>query len=199
MVRPDAAALEAEKDRLRTLLRARRAALSPDRARQAGDRIAAHLARSEAFRAAERLGLYAATDGEPSLDAVFEVARGAGKQLTFPKCEEDGRLCFYTVGRIEALEPGRFGLLEPAAGSTRVDLNALQIVLMPSVAIDDRGVRLGRGGGWYDRTFARTDRGAPRLLAIVHAFQRVDRVPSHPHDRAVDGILSEAGLRWIEG
>ncbi|MCB2101198.1 MAG: 5-formyltetrahydrofolate cyclo-ligase [Rhodobacterales bacterium] len=97
------------------------------------------------------------------------------------------------------LEPGALGTLQPPAdaGTLRPDL-----VLAPLVAFDDRGYRLGMGGGFYDRTLAglRAQGGPTDGLVVVGvAFesQRVDRVPTDPHDQPLDWILTEAGLRRV--
>jgi 5-formyltetrahydrofolate cyclo-ligase len=74
----------------------------------------------------------------------------------------------------------------------------LQVVLVPLVAVDDEGARLGMGGGFYDRAFAwrrlRHHWHGPRLVGVAHSTQRVARIPALPHDIHLDALLTERGL-----
>ena len=70
------------------------------------------------------------------------------------------------------------------------------MVLVPGLAFDDGGGRLGRGMGYYDRSFEGCVRGAPWLLGFAFAFQIVERVPMESLDRRVDGVVTEVGLSW---
>jgi 5-formyltetrahydrofolate cyclo-ligase len=74
----------------------------------------------------------------------------------------------------------------------------MQLMLVPLVAFDDRGARLGMGGGFYDRVFAwrrwRTTWTGPRLVGIAHSSQRVGRIAAQPHDVCLDAVITEQGL-----
>jgi len=93
-----------------------------------------------------------------------------------------------------ALVPGPRGLLEPtgprlgAAGLTTADL-----VLVPALAVDRSGNRMGRGGGSYDRALARLAGARPPILALLHDGELVDKVPAEPHDRPVHGVITPRG------
>ena len=191
--------LEVEKRALRQRMLSLRTAVSAARAREVGARVAAYAVESAAFRAASSIAVYAATDGEPDLQELFSRGRAAAKSMLLPRCEADGRLAFCVVERWQDLSRGRYGLLEPVRSAPRVESASIDLVFAPSIAVDDRGVRLGRGGGWYDRSFAGPRDGAAILVAVIHAFQRVERVPGGESDRAVDGYVSELGLTWTSG
>jgi 5-formyltetrahydrofolate cyclo-ligase len=90
------------------------------------------------------------------------------------------------------LETGPRGLLQPPGPRLGVDaLVGAGLVLVPALAVDRRGMRLGRGGGSYDRALSRLT-GQP-ALALLHDGELLDSVPAEPHDRPVQGILTPGG------
>ncbi len=190
-------ALDQRKRALRGRLLARRAAVSGEAARAVGDRIAVHLAEDRLYAGAASVAIYAASGGEPDLRAVFDRGRAEGKTLLLSRCRDDRQLELGVVERWDDLVGGRFGLLEPPVTARFVPHEAVDVILVPCVAVDARGGRLGRGGGWYDRMLAGGSGGGARLVAVAHAFQCVERVPVGEHDRPVDGVATEAGLRWV--
>lgn len=192
----ESAAVSAGKRALRARMLARRAVLSAEEVRRVGDRIADRIAATAAFRRARRVALYAASGGEPDLRRLFDLGREAGKTMLLPRCASGRRLAFHVVEDWRELAVGRYGVFEPPGHLRRVAPEALDGVLVPAVAVGREGGRLGRGGGWYDRTFPGRATGHPWLVAAVHAFQVVDHVPSGPLDRAVDGWVTEAALGW---
>jgi len=176
---------------------ARRASVSSEEARRVGDLVSEHIADTEPGRVARRIGLYAAAGGEPDLRGLFEHGCATGKVMLLPRCGPDHRLEFCVVEAWGDLVPGRYGVLEPPSECAPADLRDLDLLVVPAVAVDGHGARLGRGGGWYDRTFPGRAGDPPRMVAAVHAFQVVDRVPSGALDRPVDGWASERAVRWI--
>ena len=89
---------------------------------------------------------------------------------------------------------GRFGIPVPSAAPGPPELIAgADLVVVPAVAVDRRGNRLGRGGGYYDRSLELAG-PHPRLLALVDAENLVDSVPVERHDRPVDAVVTEDGL-----
>jgi 5-formyltetrahydrofolate cyclo-ligase len=91
------------------------------------------------------------------------------------------------------LAPGRFGLLEPLGprlGATAI--GTADAVIVPAVAVDRSGVRLGRGGGYYDRALVHARPGA-LLVAVVHDDELLDELPADPHDRRVGVVVTPSG------
>jgi 5-formyltetrahydrofolate cyclo-ligase len=91
------------------------------------------------------------------------------------------------------LAPGRFGLLEPVGprlGPTA--LRAADVVVVPAVAVARNGVRLGRGGGYYDRALRHARPGAA-LVAVVYDDEVLDDLPAEPHDRRVGAVVTPSG------
>ena len=195
--RGGAAALSDGKARLRASLSAQRAALSAEDAHRAGERIGDHLLQAEIFKRAESVALYAAQGGEPDLRGFYESAKRVGKTLFLPRCGPSRRLEFFCVEQWSELQPGRFGLLEPRGESMEMPVEAIDLLLVPALAVDDEGRRLGRGGGWYDRSLPPGEASRGSRLAVIHAFQRFrGQLPSDERDRSVAGFVTEEGLFW---
>ena len=127
----------------------------------------------------------------PTLPAAG--AAGSCKVLV-PRCPEPGRLEFAAVEDWSALCAGRFGVLEPAASQPALELGAGDLAIVPGLAFDRAGRRLGRGGGYYDRAFPAERSDAPTLVGLAFEFQVVAEVPSACHDRRMDAVCTEAGL-----
>ena len=147
----------------------------------------------EPFRTARRVALYAALPDELSSRPCFEAVIASGRSALLPRVEAPGRLAFHLVECWGALEPGRYGVATPPADTSQIVPAEGDLVLVPGVAFDAGGWRLGRGGGFYDRAFP--DRpGGPLLCGMGYEFQRVAAVPHGSHDRRMDAIVSEHGL-----
>lgn len=185
-----------EKAGLRQHLLTARLALSPG-LRSTWDLAAqGQLIASNAFAAARTLLLYMPFRGEVATSAIADTARAAGKRVVLPKVVRSGH--GLTLHQIDSdpgdLAPGAFGILEPRAGTPQVARNEIDLVVVPGVAFDRQGGRLGYGGGYYDRLLA--DLPTACKLGLAYALQVVDRLPREPHDVPMDGLATERGF-WI--
>jgi 5-formyltetrahydrofolate cyclo-ligase len=136
---------------------------------------------------------YWAVDGEIALHA-WQLRLPPGTSYCLPVLHEDGRLRFAPWRPGEPLVANRFGIPEPDVASERLlGPEALDAAIMPLVAFDARGHRLGMGGGWYDRSFAfRAQRPAPPLLVgAAFELQRVDALDPADWDVALDAVCTE--------
>lgn len=169
----------------------------PERARRAADaRIRRHLAAMPELRAATAVAAYYPADGEPDLRPLLMALLADGKTCYFPKAAPDGtyRLAPLSPASLAPFEArfcrGRFGIPEPRARFASPPADSL-IWLIPGVAFDRQGHRLGRGGGFYDRLL----RDAPGLrIAPAYQTQIATAVPAEPHDEPVHRIVTESGL-----
>jgi len=155
--------------------------------------VARHLAVSSELTRARRIALFAALPDEPPTRPLFELLRGTGRTLLFPRVLPGNALDFAPLARWDELRRGDRGLLEPPPGAPDVALGAGDLVLVPGLAFDRRGRRLGRGGGHYDRRFPAGASG-PTLFALCFACRLIEGIPSGAQDRRMDGILTEYGL-----
>ncbi len=179
---------------LRRLLRDRRRAVPAAAAARAAHRATQRLLRSPQFRRARHVALFLSADGELPTDVFAAAARARGKRLYLPVVRRDGRLAFRRWHRAGPLRHNRFGIAEPARARRRA-VRQLDLVLVPLVAFDARGGRLGMGGGFYDRTFAFRRRiRHPWLVGWAYEFQRLPAVPMAPWDVALDAVATERRL-----
>ncbi|MCP4036640.1 MAG: 5-formyltetrahydrofolate cyclo-ligase [bacterium] len=185
--------LEAEKDQVRTAVSAARRSITESQASVAAREIALAVAASAEFQQAERVVFYAATQHEIPTRPLFERARAAGTPCLFPRCAGAG-LEFVPADNLEQLQPGRFGILEPEPSGQAVLLSVRDLVLVPGVAFDRAGARLGRGGGFYDRAFPEQSQLRPLLMGFAYSVQLIERVPTAPHDRRMDAVATELGI-----
>lgn len=181
-----------EKRRLRRRLAQPRRNVDPALARAAGSAVADHLAAAPEFVSASSLVLYWALPDEVPTLALFERFRQSGKPVLLPRVVGPG-LEFALVHDPGDLKRGRFGVLAPSPASPARRPDEAALVCVPGVAFDREGNRLGRGAGYYDRTFPPRTR-APRLFGIAYAFQLVERVPHGPGDRRMDAVVTEQGI-----
>ena len=187
--------LDAQKAALRATMRELLASRAPAVAAAAGQALTRLWQRDRRLEDAEVVALYAATSEEVPTQPLFDLLRAQGVATCFPRCGER-RLEFVSVGHASDLESGRYGIPAPRAGMPEARLRRGDIVLVPGLAFDEQGWRLGRGGGWYDRTFSTGERG-PWLVGVGFSFQCIEEVPHDSRDCPVDAIVTETGLQWI--
>jgi 5-formyltetrahydrofolate cyclo-ligase len=176
-------------------MRRLREGLAPADRQERSCRIAERLWGLEAFWRAKRVLFYAAGGGEVETLPLLERWIEEGRKVILPRVEGEGMILVEVDG-LKDLAPGFRGLLEPKTDRGRVVPWAeVEIALVPGLAFDLDGNRLGRGGGHYDRTLARVD---PKALTIGLAFdfQVVDRLPVEARDVPVDCVVTES--RMIE-
>jgi len=184
---------------MREVLRARCASVPADDAEGEGRAAARWLAEDARCRGAGRVAVFASTRGEPDARPVFDWAVRTGHEALFPRCPSKESMEFAPVGAWDELVAGRYGLLEPMSQALPEPWRSGDLVLVPGLAFDRLGGRLGRGGGHYDRCFEASPRGVPWLVGFGFSFQIVDEVPMDVHDRRLDGVLTGSGLEWLAG
>jgi 5-formyltetrahydrofolate cyclo-ligase len=181
------------KRRLRSLLVARRSRVSPAEAAAAAAALADAMLAEPRIRSARRVALYVARDGEISTHALFEALRSLSIARLLPRFEGEA-MVWGAAEDWDALRPGRFGIPEPG-GDPVAPLTPDDVVVLPGVAFDRSGWRLGRGGGHYDRAFP-PGAQSPWLVGVGYAFQWVAAAPHDSRDRRVDAIVTENGWVW---
>jgi 5-formyltetrahydrofolate cyclo-ligase len=180
----------AAKAALREQFLARRSARpAPERAGAAAA-VASALLRGLA--GTRTLAAYVPDETEPGAGRLPAAYTQLGARVLLPIVPADGRELAWAVdtGR---LAPGRFGLLEPVGprlGPTAI--GTAEVVVVPAVAVDRRGVRLGRGGGYYDRALVHARPDAV-LVALAFDDELVDELPDEEHDRRVTAVVTPSG------
>ena len=153
------------------------------------------LARQRVWLEAKLILFFAPMGQELDLWPLASKARAAGRQVALPRFSPHDRA--YHACRLENVDRdlvlGAFGLREPAPGCPRLSTNRLDLILVPGVAFDLRGGRLGRGHGYYDRLLSGLQ---GYRCGVAFDEQIVDRVPLEPHDALLNCILTPS--RWVE-
>ncbi len=191
-----------EKRAARAAVRSAVSALSPSARTLASARVCQRVMAMVAFGRARTVMLYAPLTDEIALSAVLERCRWTGRRVSAGRAGWEARsLEPAEVGGIgwEELVEVRYGLREPAPGAPAVKLEEIDLVIVPALAFDKEGHRLGRGGGFYDRFLARAELRRAFLLGVGFAPQLVARVPRLEHDRPVDAVITDGEIivrRW---
>jgi 5-formyltetrahydrofolate cyclo-ligase len=183
---------------LRAEMRHRRRAVSEGERARMAQTLARRLGASLRVRRARRVACYLANDGEMDLGPVMAFLRSHGRQVFLPALHGK-ELWFLPFEPDTPLTPNRFGIPEPdVAPRTRCRARDLDLVLMPLVAFDGAGSRLGMGGGYYDHAFSylrnRVAWKKPLLIGIAYEFQRLQSLPSRPWDVPLNGVATEKQL-----
>jgi 5-formyltetrahydrofolate cyclo-ligase len=181
--------VSARKRELRAEMRDRRRARPADE--EDARRAAEHLAELDEFAAAGQIAIYASLPDELSTGPLFRLATAAGKRVALPRALPEGVLEFAWVERFEDLRPGRYGVAEPPRGCGAASLAEMDLVVVPGVAFDREGGRLGRGGGYYDRALSRVGERRPFVVGFASSVQIVEAVPREAFDQRVDAVVTE--------
>ncbi len=136
---------------------------------------------------------------EPGSTALLDTLRDDGAQVLLPITGDPGPLRWGRYTGADELRRGRYGLREPAGPALPPEtIGDATLILVPALAVDRRGVRLGRGAGYYDRSLPLAARTA-RIAAVVRDDEVLDELPEDPHDRRVGWVLTPGGgLRPLE-
>jgi 5-formyltetrahydrofolate cyclo-ligase len=181
------AAVKAE---LRTRMRAIRGALPKEARAARSAAIVERLAALPEFEAAATVAAFHPLRAEVDLRPLFARCADLGKSLCLPRVDlETNELVLHRWAPGDPLEEGPYGLKEPLAGADVVEPSGVDLLLCPALAVDERGHRIGYGGGYYDRLLAR----APRTFACAVAFdfQRIAEAPVLPGDVAVAALVTD--------
>jgi 5-formyltetrahydrofolate cyclo-ligase len=178
------AALDARKAFVRTLSDAQRARLE--------EKLAQNL--TSLFAGVSVVAGYHPLGSEISPLLAMEEARAVGAIAAFPCFANPAKPFRFLAG--DPLEPGPFGIMQPAKRHPAVDPD---LVLVPLIAIDGTGTRLGRGKGHYDRALIRLKKSGARLIGVGWAMQRLtESIPADDWDVPLDGFASPERLELFE-
>lgn len=181
------------KDELRLLVRQARRVLSPDARTEAGWRIA-EAAQQLVTGSNHTITSYLHLPFEPPTDILNRHLLQAGHQVLVPRIVGSDLHWARFTEQID-LGIGPMGIREPRGPA--VPLSDVHTMFVPALAVDRRGMRLGQGGGFFDRTLATIARhsdGGPLIVAVTFADEFVEEVPAEWFDHAVDALVTPTGL-----
>ena len=178
---------------LRRQLRLARKSLPPSVRRRAEQQVARHL--KSCCKRGRRLGIYLAAGSELNLQPLFQAALKRGARLYAPFIEPGRRRLWFTPYPPTTATVSRriHGIAQFEGQKIRIE--RLHTVLLPLVGVDNRGVRLGQGGGYYDASLAAVRQLGPRRIGVGFACQLCAEIPAQNHDMRLDAFVSEHGWR----
>lgn len=180
-----------EKRLLRAACRARRAELTPEIKAARDRKITALFLKSELYRETERLLCYSAKPREVETAALIDRALAQGKRVALPRCLGEERMAFFEINSRSELVEGKFGLLEPREGLEPVAAADYGLCILPGLAFDRAGHRLGYGGGYYDRYLSGY---AGVKVALCYTEFVKEHIPTDQFDLPVDVLVTENGV-----
>lgn len=170
-------------------------ALWPEHLRElAGKEATKHLLAMPQFAQAKTVMCFLSFGDEIDTKEICQAVWQQGKTLVVPKTFKGFRLEVYKIENFEGLIPGRYDILEPDPKVHElVDPKEIDFIVMPGVAFDSKGDRVGYGAGFYDRFLLRT---AEDTLKVAFSFrmQWVPELIAQPHDQKMDFLVNESGL-----
>ena len=180
------------KGQLRTTILRQLKQQKEDERRRRSEAIVRKLFRLTAFRRAKIVCCYVALPYEVQTWQMIEEMLSKGKRVVVPVMEPRRKRLSLSEVRdpTSELSPGPFGVWEPAPAVRRpVSLRDVDLVLVPGLAFDRSGHRLGHGEGYFDRFMARLPKTVP-TVGLAFRCQLLDRLPVHPHDHVVKTVLT---------
>ncbi|MDP4143096.1 MAG: 5-formyltetrahydrofolate cyclo-ligase [Bacillota bacterium] len=150
---------------------------------------------SDFYKNAKNIFIYVSYKDEVDTHKIIECMLNDGKIISVPKVisKELGMKAVRINGFQDLTEKGSFGILEPKAESEEISEDSIDLLLMPGLAFDLKGGRIGYGGGFYDRFLNYVREDAFRI-ALCYNLQIIDKVPLEPSDEPIDGLITETGV-----
>ncbi len=180
--------MPADKIRLRGALRAEYAALDESYTASSDSAIARNVLSLPEYKAAGVIYTYYSVGREVDTRAIIAQALSDGKDVVLPVIIQPGIMHPRRLGRSGCTVSGRYGIPVPPDSESFVDLADIDMILVPALAFDYRGFRIGYGGGYYDRLLESCGAYA---VGLVRERMLLDAVPTESHDKAVDCIITE--------
>ena len=177
---------------LRQQYRAARRALPHYQQYAQAKRLSATLQRCPEFNRAKHIASYLPNDGEINPAFIHQIAWSLGKRIYLPVPTKNKSLRFISFTQRTPLVTGAWGIKQPRCAARMASDVSLDLILVPLVAFDSSGNRLGRGGGYYDRFLTHTKRKRRGLksLGLSHTLQEVKKVPTAEWDVTLSGVVT---------
>ncbi|MCC8194966.1 MAG: 5-formyltetrahydrofolate cyclo-ligase [Deltaproteobacteria bacterium] len=191
-----------DKPALRKILREQRHTLTDKEVLERSLAAQRHVLEAAEWLAASSVGLYAAVNQETDTALLLEEAWATGKEVYLPCIApaSPGEMRLLPCLGGQALVKNRFGIPEPIPETCPAAPEGEWIpgiIIVPGLAFDREGHRLGTGGGYYDRLFARKSMQDTVRIGLAYAFQIVESLPADEWDAPMHAIATEEGLTWL--
>lgn len=181
-----------EKAELRRSLLQTRRSLSTEDWQKKSWQICDYLQADPVFQQAQTVLSYFSFRQEPDLNRLLALEKNWG----FSRCVEKSLVWHRWYPNLP-LRTGAYGILEPHPDASLIEPEAVDLILVPCVGWDDRGYRLGYGGGFYDRLLSAPEWREKVTIGITFAVAHLPALPVDEWDKPLQGICTEKGLLWI--
>ncbi|KKP70184.1 5-formyltetrahydrofolate cyclo-ligase [candidate division CPR3 bacterium GWF2_35_18] len=183
--------IQQEKENLRKDIQMKRVRFNSFKKQRAHERIQKHLYSLDLFQKSKMICFYISTKEEvDTKEIIIKELFLNEREIVVPKIHK-GSLKLYKINKWIDLEIGKYGIEEPKKGMLEVDIEKIDLFIVPGVAFDKNCVRLGHGGGYYDKLLQKT---RAMKIGLGYYFQILPKIPYEEHDERLDYIISERGI-----
>lgn len=153
---------------------------------------------SQFFLKAEIIFIFVSFESEVDTHRLIEYALMKGKTVCVPLVNISPKtMDAVEINSFDDLRKSSYGILEPVNQDNIIEADKIDLVLVPGLAFDKNGGRLGYGGGYYDKFFTKVNIDVEKI-GLAYSFQRIDKVPVHEHDVLLDGIITDQDLLIVD-
>lgn len=184
-----------KKKELRTLIGMQVQSLTKEYCQKADESITMNLMDTAEYQKADILFCYVGTEREINTMPIIEDALRRGKTVGVPRCITPGVMEVCRIRRTEELRPGKYGIMEPDQSCKTLLPEELQLVIVPCMACTASGIRLGYGGGYYDRYLPQAE--CPKIVLCREKILQKD-LPKEAHDQLMDIVITECHIFFAE-
>ncbi len=162
------------------------------------ERIQHNILKSKLWQEAKIIGLYMPIRGEIDTSLLRAMGLMYHKQICLPRCLNNNEMEFVICAHEKHMIKSKLGILEPNENCLALSEDfAPDLVIIPALAYDKKGYRLGYGGGYYDRILAKKSFAKTKKLGIISATCMIEELPINEYDIKVDAIATEEQIIWI--
>lgn len=183
-------------DFIRQEVISKRKRLNEEEIKEKSEAIASKLLNLPQYRSCDNLLIYADAKGEVKTDDIINKALNSGKRVYLPLTAADYSMDFYRIDSLHDLECGEFGIMSPKEDHLKLlkasDIGSKSICVVPGVAFDKQGNRLGYGKGFYDRYLGRMK--IPFLIGLSYEFQITESIDAGKYDIPMNMIITENNI-----
>lgn len=179
---------------MRKVFLEKRGSIDPDQKKQLDDEILKNFTNRLFYKEAENIFIFVSFDNEVDTHGIITKALEEGKKIYVPKIKSKDRgMEIFRIKSMDDLEEGYFGVLEPLDESEKITGDDLDLIVVPGIAFDREGHRLGYGGGFYDRFFQNLTKEIPKI-ALGYNVQVAEEIVREKHDEKINGLITETDI-----
>lgn len=182
------------KNELRSKMNSRLSQLTPEEYHDLNHSLYSNFLKLKLLNEANYIMIYYSVRNEVNTVRIIDYLLKAGKTVALPVCTPERDLKAGVISDLSQLQPAPFGLMEPGPGAVILENSKLELIIMPGIAFDENGHRLGHGAGYYDRFLLKTPNAFK--LGLAYDFQLLPEIPVESHDIKMNGLLTPT--RYLE-